>query len=202
MKKRTQLAFTLMELMVVLSIAAVIMTIAVPSIQSFIRNNRMTGAANDVLTALAMARNESIKLQQPVAVCASANPKTADPACSVGTFTSGWIVWVDVNNNGLHDNGERVVSAHDALPVSISTGGNNSYLVSYAATGFAQSSPGGRVTTTQIAMCDERHNTATLGTLSAARAVTINPTGRARVTRDITEIQNVINALGSFGNCT
>jgi type IV fimbrial biogenesis protein FimT len=162
----------------------------------------MTGAANDMLTSLAIARNESIKLQQPVALCASTNPKTANPTCSVGTFSSGWVVWVDADNNGLHDNGERVVSAHDALETSISAGGNNSYLVSYAATGFAQTNPGGRVTTTQVAMCDERHNTATMGTLSAARAVTINPTGRARVTRDITEIQNVINAIGGFGNCT
>jgi prepilin-type N-terminal cleavage/methylation domain-containing protein len=202
MKKRTQLAFTLMELMVVLAIAGVLLTLTVPNIQKFIKNNKMTAVANDMITALALARNESIKLQQPVALCASADAKTANPTCTVGTFSSGWVVFVDVNNNGLHDNGERVVSAHEALDPQISSGGNNSYLVSYAATGFTQTSPGGRVTTTQMAICDDRHNTATLGTLSAARAVTINPTGRARVTRDITEIQNVISAIGSFGNCT
>jgi type IV fimbrial biogenesis protein FimT len=204
MKKRTQLAFTLMELMVVLSIAGVLLTLTVPNIQSFIRNNRMTGAANDMLTALAIARNESIKIQQPVALCASTSATAANPACTVGTFSSGWVVWVDANNNGLHDNGERVVTAHGPLETSISAGGNNSYLVSYAATGFAQTNPGGRVTTTQIAMCDERHNVATMGSnqLSAARAVTINPTGRARVTRIVSEIQTAITAIGAFGNCT
>jgi hypothetical protein len=41
-----------------------------------------------------------------------------------------------------------------------------------------------------------------MGTQSAARAVMINQTGRARVTRDITEVANVITAIGSFGNCT
>lgn len=202
MKRRTQLAFTLMELMVTLSIAAVVVTIAVPNIQKFIKNNKMTGVANDMLTSLTLARNESIKLQQPVAVCASTNPKAADPTCTTGTFTSGWIVWVDVNNNGLHDTGERVLTAEDALDPVISAGANNSFLVSYAATGFAQTNPGGRATSTQMAMCDDRHNVPTMGTQSAARAVMINQTGRARVTRDITEVANVITAIGSFGNCT
>jgi len=202
MKKRSQFAFTLMEMMVTLSIAAVVMTLAIPNIQQFIKNNRMTSAANDMLTSLTLARNESIKLQQAVAVCASTNPKVTDPTCTTGSFTSGWVVYVDANNNGLHDTGERVLTGHDALDPVVSAGANNSYLVSYAGTGFAQTSPGGRATTTRIAMCDERHNVLTLGTQSAARAVTISPTGRARVTRDITEVAAVIAAIGSFGNCT
>lgn len=202
MKKRTQLAFTLMELMVVLSIAAVLMTLAIPNIQSFLKNNKMTGVANDMLTALTVARSESIKLQQPVAMCASTNPKAANPTCTVGTFTPGWVVWVDGNNNGLHDNGERVIMAREALDPVISAVANNAYLVSYAPTGFTQANPGGRVTTTQIAMCDDRHNIATGGALSAARGVTISVTGRARVTRIVGEITNIITATGTLGNCT
>lgn len=202
MKKRTQLAFTLMELMVVLAIAGVLLTLAVPNIQGFIKNNKMTGVANDMLTALSMARNESIKLQQPVALCASTNAAAANPTCTVGTFSSGWVVWVDTNNNGLHDNGERVITSHGSLDPKISAGANNQYLVSYAGTGFTQTNPGGRVATTQMAMCDDRHNTATAGTLSAARGVTVNNTGRARVTRDIAEIQTILGVIGTFGNCT
>jgi type IV fimbrial biogenesis protein FimT len=203
MKRRAQSAFTLMELMVVLSIAAVILTLAIPNIQNFLKNNKMTGAANDLLTSLALARNEAIKRQVPVAVCASTNPKAANPACTVGAF-SGWIVFVDANNNGLHEAAESVIGAHDPLDPVISTGADNAYLVSYAATGFAQTAPGGRVATTQVAMCDDRHNTATMGSnqLSAARAVTINATGRARVTRIVAEIGAVIGNIGSFGNCT
>ena len=202
MKKRTQLAFTLMELMVVLAIAGVLLTLAVPNIQSFLKNNRMTGVANDMLTALTIARSESIKLQQPVAVCASTTPKDPNPTCTVGTFTPGWVVWVDANNNGLHDNGERVIMARESLDPAISAVANNQYLVSYAPTGFTQTNPGGRATTTQIAMCDDRHNTQSLGTQSAARGVNISVTGRARVTRDITEITNIIAVTGTLGNCT
>lgn len=202
MKKRTQLAFTLMELMVALSVAGVLLTLAVPNIQSFIKNNRMTGIANDMLTALTIARSESIKRQQPVALCASTNPKAANPTCTTGTFSSGWIVWVDANDNGLHDNGEIVITAHDALDPTISAGGNNQYVVSYAVTGFAQASPGGRASTTNIAVCDDRHNTATGGTQSAARGITIGVTGRARVTRILTEISTILGVTGTFGNCT
>jgi type IV fimbrial biogenesis protein FimT len=204
MNKRTQSAFTLMELLVVLSIAGLILALTIPNLQSFMKNNKMTGVANDLLTSLTLARNEAIKLQAPVAVCASANPKTANPACVTGTFSSGWIVWIDANNNGLHDNGETVISAHDALDPVISSGADNAYLVSYAATGFAQPSAGGRVATTQVAMCDDRHNVNTMGSnqLSAARAVTINTTGRARVTRIVSEIATVITNIGTFGNCS
>ncbi|MGH8262709.1 MAG: GspH/FimT family pseudopilin [Steroidobacterales bacterium] len=202
MKKRTQLAFSLMELLIALSIAGVLLTLAVPNIQSFLKNNKMTSVANDMLTALTVARSESIKLQQPVALCASTNPKAANPTCTTGTFTPGWVVWVDVNNNGLHDNGERVIMAREALDPAISAVANNSYLVSYAPTGFAQTSPGGRNATTQIAMCDDRHNAASLGILSAARGLTVSPTGRARVTRDMGEITNIIAVTGTSGNCT
>ncbi len=202
MKKRTQLAFTLMELLVVIAIAGVLVTFAVPNLQNFLKNNKMTGVANDMLTALTIARSESIKLQQPVALCASTNPKAANPSCTVGTFTPGWVVWVDANNNGLHDNGERIIMARDALDPAISAVANNAYLVSYASTGFTQTNPGGRVATTQIAMCDDRHNTQTLGTQSAARGVTISTTGRARVTRILAEITNIIAVTGTLGNCT
>jgi type IV fimbrial biogenesis protein FimT len=202
MKKRNQLAFTLMELMVVLSIAGVLLTLAIPNIRNFLKNNKMTGVANDMLTSLAIARNESIKLQQPVALCASTNPKAANPTCTSGTFNSGWVVFVDANNNGLHDAGERIVSVREALDTQISAGADNAYIVSYAATGFTQPSPGGRIASTQVAMCDDRHNTATAGNLSAARGVAINVTGRARVTRDMTEIAAIIAVTGTFGNCT
>jgi type IV fimbrial biogenesis protein FimT len=202
MKTRTQNGFTLMELMVVLAIAGVMATIAVPNIQNFLKNNKMTGVANDMLTALTVARSESIKLQQPVALCASTNPTAANPTCTTGTFSPGWVVWVDANNNGLHDNGERVITAHEALDTKISAVANNAYVVSYAPTGFTQTNPGGRVATTQIAMCDDRHNTQTLGTQSAARGVTISTTGRGRVTRIITEITNILAVTGTLGNCT
>ena len=53
-----------MELMVTLALVGILVGLAVPSMREFIRNNRLTGGANDVLRALRLARSEAIKRQR------------------------------------------------------------------------------------------------------------------------------------------
>lgn len=53
--------FTLIELMVTIAVAAILLAVAVPSFRHLIISNRLTTAANDVVTALTVARSESIK---------------------------------------------------------------------------------------------------------------------------------------------
>src|SRR5262245_17474788 len=95
--------FTLMELMVVLALVAVLMGIAVPNFREFSRNHRLTATANDLVSSLARARNEAIKRQLPVAMCATANPNGTPPNCSNGAYTA-WVVWVDADNDWVPDN--------------------------------------------------------------------------------------------------
>ena len=71
--------FTLMELMVVLALASIMVALAVPSMQQFARNNRLTTAANDMLHAVSLARTEAIKRQSSsVTVCATTDPNAAE----------------------------------------------------------------------------------------------------------------------------
>src|SRR5687767_3310746 len=84
--------FTLFELMFTVAVAAVLASIAVPNMRDFIRNGRLTSAANDLLRSTQVARSEAIKRQTIVALCASADPSAANPTCSNGAFT-GWIVF-------------------------------------------------------------------------------------------------------------
>ena len=83
MKSRSR-GFTIVELMVTLSIAALILAIGAPSFNEFRRNNRLTGTANDFLGAVQTARTEAIKRQLQVSVCPSANPNDASPTCTNG----------------------------------------------------------------------------------------------------------------------
>jgi prepilin-type N-terminal cleavage/methylation domain-containing protein len=102
MKKRTH-GFTLLELMFVLVIAGILLGIGVPAMGDFIRNGRMTGAANDVLVAMHYARSEAIKRRLPVVMCTSDNALDAEPACADSAELTGWIVFVDNNGNGQWD---------------------------------------------------------------------------------------------------
>ena len=53
--------FTLLELLVTVSIAAILLAVGVPSYVTFIDNNRVTSQANDLLYSFNMARSEATK---------------------------------------------------------------------------------------------------------------------------------------------
>ncbi len=79
--------FTLVELMVTLSVLAVLLGVGVPSFQATIRGNRITATANDLVAALQFARSEAVRLGVNVTLCPSNNQTT----CS-GAWTDGWVV--------------------------------------------------------------------------------------------------------------
>jgi len=87
--------FTLIELMIVIAIAAILMTLAVPSMSLMINNSKVTSATNEFIGSLNLARSEALKRSNFVTVCKSNAAYTAcDP--SVETFTeNGWLVFTD-----------------------------------------------------------------------------------------------------------
>lgn len=63
--------FTLIELMVVVAIAAILMGLALPSFKSFIEGQRVKAAASDFVMAAIYARSEAIKRNGEVGVVAA-----------------------------------------------------------------------------------------------------------------------------------
>ena len=206
--------FTLLELMLVLTIAGLLFAFAIPAMGDFLRNARVTAAANDVMAGLHFTRSEAIKRRVPVTLCTSANPLVDDdpavpvPTCTASTQLFGWIAFVDDNGdnvndatdgNGVRDAGEVVLQQAAALPATVTARSSaNPFRVTYLLTGFAANG-----NAAQIVLCDERGNTPSGGELSSARGILISATGRAGVTRDLSEIQTLINAIGgTIGGCT
>lgn len=72
--------FTLVELMITLVVAAILITIAVPSFNYTMVSNQLSSTANDLISALSTARASAIKLNTDVDIC-------ADNTCSVTTST-------------------------------------------------------------------------------------------------------------------
>jgi type IV fimbrial biogenesis protein FimT len=193
--RRRVTGFTLMELMLTLTVAAVLAAVAIPNMRDFIRNNRLTSASNDLLRSFQVARSEAVKRQRVVAVCASANAADDDAICSNGAF-SGWIVFVDENNNWDRDpaDADEVVISRGTVDAGVSVVNDNSGVVSYAGTGFANATPG-QTPTSRVVVCDAR-GAAIVGANSVARAVLIDATGRSRVARDGATVTNTLAGIG------
>lgn len=89
---KNQKAFTLIELMVTLSILAIVMALAIPSFKSSVANNRSAGAGGELVTALNIARGEAIKRGSYVTICASDNGTSC---LSAGNWAKGWLIFAD-----------------------------------------------------------------------------------------------------------
>jgi type IV fimbrial biogenesis protein FimT len=123
MKTHTSLirsrGFTLFELMIVLSIAAVLTAMAVPAMHSFLQNQQQSSAVSNLMITLEYARSEAIKEDVPVTgvdctgtgvcVCPSSNGTSCDPAAN---WSNGWIVYTSA--------GPKVIEAVGALQSGLS----------------------------------------------------------------------------------
>lgn len=90
--KRTQAAFTLMELMVTLTVIAILCAYAVPSFREYSRDSRASAAHNDLITAFNLARSETLRRGIPIGICASSN----GTGCSGSDdWSNGWILFTD-----------------------------------------------------------------------------------------------------------
>jgi type IV fimbrial biogenesis protein FimT len=197
--KRAHAGFTLLELMVVLAIAGVLMAVGIPAMGDFLRNSRITGAANDVMAALHFTRSEATKRRLPVTLCTSASAVTdPNPACAASPFLTGWIAFVDTNQSGQRDAGEVVLLQHEPMDARITARSSaNPFRVTYLMNGFALNP-----NAAQLVLCDDRGNDPSAGELSSARGILISVTGRAGVTREHGEIQDLVDAIGvNVGGC-
>lgn len=197
--KRAQPGFTLLELMVVLAIAGVLMAIGIPSMRDFMRNSRITSAANDVMAALHFTRSEAIKRRMPVTLCTSASAVTdLNPTCAASPFLTGWISFVDTNQSGQRDAGELVLLQHEPMNADITARSSvDPFQVTYLLNGFALNPNAAR-----LVLCDDRGNTPSAGELSSARGILVSVIGRPGVTRDMGEIDTLLAAIGvDVGGC-
>lgn len=96
---------TVVELMVVISILAVLLTVGIPGYSNLMHKNRISETSGLLHVSLHMARGEAIKRRRPVQVC-----PTADGAScrDDGDWSEGWVVFADSNGNNTPDAGEVV----------------------------------------------------------------------------------------------
>jgi type IV fimbrial biogenesis protein FimT len=119
---RKEQGVTLIELLVTLVVLSILLTIAVPGFQNFMRSNRLTSVANEMASALNLARSEAIRRGKTVTVCKS-NANAASPTCDGTNWTDGWLVFVGTSGAGDAVSANHIkVGQINATGVQISTG--------------------------------------------------------------------------------
>lgn len=163
---KVQQGFTLIELIITLVIAGVLLSIGIPSFNSFLKNNQLTTQINELVTSINLTRSEAIKRGLSSTICKS----NTGTSCA-GNWTDGWIVFDDQNADGVVDAGETIIRAHDAL-----TGGNTLTFgtknrITYSSQGIAVGF------NDTFKLCDNRGAT-------KAKGIVVSNTGRARLAID------------------
>lgn len=140
--------FTLIELLVTMAVAAILLTIAIPNYQTFMLNSRMSSKSNDLLGALQLARSEAIKRNARVSVCKS----TGGACVTAGTWTQGWMVFVDAGVAGTLDGTDQPIQIYPALTgtTTLNATANASNFISYLPTGMPNLAVG---TTATLTLC-------------------------------------------------
>jgi type IV fimbrial biogenesis protein FimT len=119
-----QYGVTLIELLVTLSIVVILATVAVPGLQQFMTTNRLSGITTEFMGILNSARSEAIKTSLPTIVCAS-----SDFTNCTGTWSSGWISFIDNDRSSSRTNGDTYLRRNTALTDNYTANGTSTTII-------------------------------------------------------------------------
>lgn len=165
---RRQRAFSLIEMLMTIGLISIVMAISAPSLVTMIRNARLSGASEELLTSLLLARAEAIKRNTLVVVCNSADPNASSPTCkdSSPDWKTGWLIFVDKDGSGAFNTGDTLLRVGGGIKGLSSLTPNPTDLVSLSFRGLTLGAGSDRKFTFCVAGASQR-------------IITVDKTGRA-----------------------
>ncbi|MGE5155556.1 MAG: GspH/FimT family pseudopilin [Bdellovibrio bacteriovorus] len=159
--RKARSGVTLIELLVTLSVVAILLTLGVAGFRTLIANAKMTNAANSLIGHLQFARSEAVKRSAEVGLC----PSTNGTSCVVsgdGSWEIGYIAQLEGSGQVL-----RWVEPSEMAGITITKSGTSPRIVfkgDGSASGYACT----------FTLCD-------LGDSDHKRGVVVSNVGRVRI---------------------
>lgn len=168
--KRRDAGYTMMELLMSLTIAAILAAIAIPGFKYVTSSNRIATEVNGLLGDMLFARSEAVKEGQTVTLCASVDGLNCSGAGN--NWQGGWIVFLDTNGDKVRQASEAIVRIQPAFSGTDTFVSSNPafHAVTYNRLGYA---PTGSANSINVSLHDQASTTAWI------RCVAINPIGSA-----------------------
>jgi type IV fimbrial biogenesis protein FimT len=179
---KQQKGVTLVELMITVSIVAIILAFVGPSIQNILIKNRIVAEINEISALVQYARHHAIDEQAQVVVC----PSTDYSTCSTD-WNDPKIVFIDDDNDNIRGAGEELlVSVGATSGTSLMT--NTTDNIRFAQTGEA-------IESTEILLCHKD------GEAKYARSLSVTLQGRVKMSTDSDKNGVNENAAGTELSC-
>ena len=189
MKHLAASGLTLIELMITLLIGSIILSTSISQIGVIASRIQFESIQQSLISGLLFARAEAIENGGLVAACASTTITSSSVSCSATSdnWSSGWIIFIDRNNNGIFDpafdrspgaparaatDDEMLMMRHLESNARISWERNNT--ISFLANGATTATNVGA-----FSLCDAN------GNADLARGININLSGRVRPTATV-----------------
>ena len=159
--------FSLYELLMTMALAALVLTLGIPSFGSIVANHRLKVEVNALFHAVHLARKGSIARRRAITICPSYDGLVCEPNFD---WSMGWMMFVNTDRDYpvTRDDDEAILSHHAV--------DQDARIMSNRKT-FTLRAIELRATNGTLVFCDRRGR-------ATARALVISYTGRPRVARE------------------
>jgi type IV fimbrial biogenesis protein FimT len=104
---------TLVELIVCISMLAVLTGLAIPSFSNLLSDWRRDSAVREFTGDLQLARSTALRTSRAVVMCATPDGLACANGAASTDWRQGWIVFSDLDGNGALGNNEPVIAQRD-----------------------------------------------------------------------------------------